>query len=178
MDEVADIDGVIDITVEEIITMFGLIPHPEGGYYRETYRSVETIPDNVLPNRYKGDRTYGTAIYYLLTPDTFSALHRLKTDEVYHFYLGAPVEMLQLLPGGSGRVIKLGNEIKTGMHLQVAVSRGMWQGSRLIRGGKYALLGATVAPGFEFTDLEIGHRDELLQFYPQFQDLIVDLTKD
>ena len=82
--------------------------------------------------------------------------------------------MLQLLPGGSGRVIKLGNEIKTGMHLQVAVSSGMWQGSRLIRGGEYALLGATVAPGFEFTDLEIGHRDELLQFYPQFQDLIVD----
>ncbi|HXY88385.1 MAG TPA: cupin domain-containing protein [Candidatus Acidoferrales bacterium] len=87
MDEVADIDGFIMITVKEIITMFGLTPHPEGGYYRETYRSVETIRDNVLPNRYKGDRTYGTAIYYLLTPDTFSALHHLKTDEVYHFYL-------------------------------------------------------------------------------------------
>ncbi|MGB8312786.1 MAG: cupin domain-containing protein [Halobacteriota archaeon] len=132
----------------------------------------------MLPNRYKGDRTYGTAIYFLLTPDTFSALHRLKTDEVYHFYLGDPVEMLQLLPSGSARVIKIGNEIKSGMHLQVVVSRGMWQGSRFIRGEEYALLGTTVAPGFEFVDFEIGQRDKLLQSYPRFRDLIVALTRD
>ena len=100
------------------------------------------------------------------------------TDEVYHFYLGDPVEMLQLLPSGSGRVIKIGNEIKSGMHLQVAVSRGMWQGSRLIRGGEYALLGTTVAPGFKFVDFEIGQRDKLLQSYPRFRDLIVALTRD
>jgi len=178
MDEIADIEGDIVITVEELITLLSLTPHPEGGYYRETYRSAETIPDNVLPDRYKGDRSYGTAIYFLLTPDTFSALHRLKTDEVFHFYLGDPVEMLQLLPSGSGRVIKIGNEIKSGMHLQVAVSRGMWQGSRLIRGGEYALLGTTVAPGFKFVDFEIGQRDKLLQSYPRFRDLIVALTRD
>ena len=178
MDEIADIEGDIVITVEELITLLSLTPHPEGGYYRETYRSAETIPDNVLPDRYKGDRSYGTAIYFLLNPDTFSALHRLKTDEVFHFYLGDPVEMLQLLPSGSGRVIKIGNEIKSGMHLQVAVSRGMWQGSRLIRGGEYALLGTTVAPGFKFVDFEIGQRDKLLQSYPRFRDLIVALTRD
>jgi uncharacterized protein len=178
MDEIADLEGDIVITAEELITLLSLTPHPEGGYYRETYRSMETIPDTVLPNRYKRDRTYGTAIYFLLTPDTFSALHRLKTDEVYHFYLGDPVEMLQLLPDGSGKVIKLGNEIKSGMHLQVAVSRGMWQGSRLIRGGEYALLGATVSPGFEFIDFEKGQRDKLLQTYPSFRDLIVALTRD
>ena len=178
MDEIADIEGDIGITVEELITLLSLTPHPEGGYYRETYRSAETIPDNVLPDRYKGDRSYGTAIYFLLNPDTFSALHRLKTDEVFHFYLGDPVEMLQLLPSGSGRVIKIGNEIKSGMHLQVAVSRGMWQGSRLIRGGEYALLGTTVAPGFKFVDFEIGQRDKLLQSYPRFRDLIVALTRD
>ena len=166
------------ITAEELITLLCLTPHPEGGYYRETYRAMETIPDTVLPNRYKRDRTYGTAIYFLLTPDTFSALHRLKTDEVYHFYLGDPVEILQLLHGGSGKVIKLGNEIKSGMHLQVAVSRGMWQGSRLIRGGEYALLGATAAPGFEFIDFEKGQREKLLQSYPRFRDLIVALTRD
>jgi len=178
MDEITDIEGDIVITVEELITLLSLTPHPEGGYYRETYRSAETIPDNVLPDRYKGDRSYGTAIYFLLNPDTFSALHRLKTDEVFHFYLGDPVEMLQLLPSGSGRVIKIGNEIKSGMHLQVAVSRGMWQGSRLIRGGEYALLGTTVAPGFKFVDFEIGQRDKLLQSYPRFRDLIVALTRD
>jgi len=178
MDEIADIEGDIGITVEELITLLSLTPHPEGGYYRETYRSAETIPDNVLPDRYKGDRSYGTAIYFLLNPDTFSALHRLKTDEVFHFYLGDPVEMLQLLPSGSGRVIKLGSEIKSGMHLQVAVSRGMWQGSRLIRGGEYALLGTTAAPGFKFVDFEIGQRDKLLQSYPRFRDLIVALTRD
>jgi predicted cupin superfamily sugar epimerase len=178
MDEIGDIEGDIVITVEELLTLLSLTPHPEGGYYRETYRSVETIPDNVLPNRYKGDRNYGTAIYFLLTPDTFSALHRLKTDEVYHFYLGDPVEMLQLLPSGSGRVIKLGREIKSGMRLQVTASKGIWQGSRLIRGGEYALLGTTVAPGFEFVDFETGQRDELLQSYPTFRDLIVALTRD
>ncbi len=166
------------ITAEELITLLNLAPHPEGGYYRESYRSDERIPNNALPSRYDGDRAHSTTIYYLLTHNTFSALHRLKTDEVYHFYLGDPVEMLQLLPDGRGSVIRLGNEIKNGMHLQVTVSRGIWQGSRLIPGGECALLGTTVAPGFEFADFETGRRSELLLSHPRFWDLIVALTRD
>jgi predicted cupin superfamily sugar epimerase len=165
-------------TVEELITLLNLTPHPEGGYYRESYRSTERIPNNALPSRYEGDRAYSTAIYYLLTSNTYSALHRLKTDEVYHFYLGDPVEMLQLLPDGRGSVIRLGDEVKSGMHLQVAVPSGVWQGSRLILGGECALLGTTVAPGFEFADFEIGRRSELLLSHPRFRDLIVALTRE
>jgi predicted cupin superfamily sugar epimerase len=175
---IADTRGDTMITVEELITLLNLTPPPEGGYYRESYRSGKTIPNNALPRRYKGDRAYSTAIYYLLTPDTFSSLHRLGTDEVYHFYLGDPVEMLQLLPEGRGKVIRLGDEIKNGMHLQVAVPRGTWQGSRLIPDGKCALLGTTVAPGFEFADFEIGRRNELLLSHPRFRDLIVALTRE
>ncbi len=105
------------ITAEQIKRRLNLKPHPEeGGYYRETYRSDEHIPANVLPDRYKGERSFATAIYYLLTPDTFSAMHRLPTDEIFHFYMGDPVEMLQLIPDGSGRVITLGSDIVKGMH--------------------------------------------------------------
>jgi predicted cupin superfamily sugar epimerase len=123
------------ITAEELITLLNLTPHPEGGYYRESYRSGERIPNNTLPSRYKGDRAYSTAIYYLLTYNTFSALHRLKTDEVYHFYLGDPVEMLQLLPDGRGSVIRLGYEIKNGMHLQVLCREGCGKDLDLFRAG-------------------------------------------
>src|SRR5207245_2095434 len=108
------------------------------------------LPAASLPARYGTDRWAGTAIYYLLTPDTFSALHRLPTDEVYHFYLGDPVEMLQLWPDGSGRVGTLGQDVRAGQLLQVIVPRGVWQGSRLRPGGAFALLGTTMAPGFDF----------------------------
>ncbi len=104
------------ITAEQLQRQLNLKPHPEeGGYFVETYRSDEHIPQNALPNRYEGDRSFATAIYYLLTSDTLSAMHRLPTDEIFHFYMGDPVEMLQLMPDGSGRVITLGNDILKGM---------------------------------------------------------------
>ena len=165
------------MTAEEIIARLKLKPHPkEGGFYLETYRDGETIPASVLPARYSGPRAFGTCIYYLLTPSTFSAMHRLQSDEIFHFYLGDPVEMLQLLSDGSGRTVVLGPDLAGGMQPQVVVPRGVWQGAKLIAGGQFALLGATVAPGFEFADYEHGRRSELIQSYPQFREKITALT--
>ena len=165
-------------TADQIRTLLHLKPHPEeGGYFIETYRSSETISEKALPSRYKGRRFFGTAIYYLLTTQTFSALHRLRSDEIFHFYSGDPVEMLQLWPDGSGRVIILGSDILNGMQPQVVIPRGVWQGARLLKNGKFALLGATVSPGFEFADYESGRREELVKSYPKFRGLIIALSK-
>jgi predicted cupin superfamily sugar epimerase len=165
------------MTADKLIKLLGLKPHPEGGYFREAYRSDEMIRKDALPKRYAGDRRYGTAIYYLLTREAFSAIHRIKTDEVYHFYLGDPVELVQLLPDGSGRVMLLGNDLTSGAHVQIVVLRGTWHGARLAEGGKYALLGTTVSPGFEFADFEIGDRTDLIRSYPSFRDSIISLTR-
>jgi hypothetical protein len=148
------------LTADQIIALFNLKPHPEeGGYFAETYLSSETLLEKALPCRYKGIRFFGTAIYYLLTPETFSAMHRLQSDEIFHFYLGDPVGMLQLWPDGSGKVITIGSDILNGMQPQVIVPRGVWQGASLIKGGKFGLLGTTVPRGFEWTDYESGRKD-------------------
>jgi uncharacterized protein len=165
------------MTAEELIKLLDLSPHPEeGGYYRETYRCDETIPGNVLPPRYHGDRAMGTAIYFLLTRETCSAMHKLVSDEVFHFYLGDPVEMLHLLPDGTGQLTLMGSDFAAGMSPQVVVPGGWWQGARLREGGAFALFGTTVAPGFEFQDYEHGHRAELVAAYPEFRDNIEYLT--
>jgi len=166
------------LSADQIIALLNLTPHPkEGGYFIETYRSSETISEKTLPNRYKGMRSLATAIYYLLTPETFSAMHRLQSDEIFHFYLGDPVEMLQLWPDGSGRLVILGSDILRGVQPQVVVPRGVWQGARLFKNGKPALLGMTVSPGFEFADYEYSQRDELIKSYPQFREWTIALTK-
>jgi predicted cupin superfamily sugar epimerase len=130
---------------------------------------------DALPNDYSGQRCASTAIYYLLTPGTFSEMHRLPTDEVFHFYLGDPVEMLQLHPDGRGEVIRIGNNLAAGEWPQVLAPGDVWQGSRLV-GGRLALLGTTVAPGFEYADYTSGRRDELTATYPEFADMITALT--
>ena len=160
------------LTAEQIRELLQMRPHPiEGGFFAETYRGVPVVPQSLLPG-YPGDRAISTAIYYLLTPDAFSAMHRVRGDEMFHFYLGDPVEMLQLKEDGSGEVIVLGQEIAAGMRLQHNVPGGVWQGSRVRAGGKYALLGTTMAPGFEYEDYETGKRDELVHKYPDFAELI------
>ncbi|MCS6852151.1 MAG: cupin domain-containing protein [Gemmataceae bacterium] len=165
-------------TAEELITLLDLKPLPrEGGFYRETYRSSDCWPAGSL-SRFPKEKSAATAIYYLLTPDTFSALHRLPTDEIFHFYLGDPVSMLQLRPDGTGRIVTLGPELRRGQQLQVVVPRGVWQGSFLAPGGKVALLGTTMAPGFDFDDYEPGQRANLLRQYPLFGDIIRRLTPD
>ena len=164
--------------VEAIKRMLGLKPLAvEGGFYAEAYRSNEKLAAACLPARYSGERCFGTAIYFLLTPETFSALHRLKSDEIYHFYLGDPVETLVLRADGSGEVLALGNDLYGGFRPQAVIPAGAWQGSRLRAGGKFALLGTTVAPGFEFSDFELGSREFLLAKYPDFSRLIRELTR-
>jgi len=161
------------MTAEEIIELLGLEPlKPEGGFYRETYRSEEKIPADALPERYATARVFSTAIYYLLTPESTSTLHRVASDEIFHFYLGDPVCMLQLHPDGRSEVITLGPAIERGEKLQVVVPRGSWQGSYLKEGGRFALLGTTVAPGFEFGDYEAGVLESLIEKYPEREDLI------
>ena len=143
-----------------IIARLRLEPHPkEGGWFRETYRAAETLAPSALPSRYRARRAVATAIYYLLTPTSFSALHRLASDEVFHFYMGDPAEMLLLHPDESGQVVTLGPDVLQGMHPQVVVPRGVWQGARLRPGGSFALLGTTVAPGFDFAGFELAHPD-------------------
>ena len=157
------------MTSEAIRELLGLEPHPEeGGYFRETYRSSAEIPGT--------GRHVSTAIYYLLTTDTFSAMHRLPGEEIFHFYLGDPVEMLQLRDDGTSRIVTIGNRIGEGMEPQVVVPGGTWQGSRVNPGGEFALLGATMAPGFDYADYEAGDRQVLLRDHPDQAELIVALT--
>lgn len=130
---------------------------------------------SALPVRYGAARSFGTAIYYLLTPTTFSALHKLESDEIFHFYLGGAVQMLQLHPDGSGRTLTIGNDLAAGQKPQVVVPRGVWQGARLVS-GDFALLGCTVGPGFEFEDYSHGERTSLTACYPDFSVEIQRLT--
>jgi predicted cupin superfamily sugar epimerase len=168
------------ITVEKIIELLGLEPlDSEGGLYIQSYVSAESIKVENLPERFVVDKPFGTAIYYLLTsdPDSFSALHKLPIDEIYHFYLGDPVELLELNPDGSSEVIILGQEILDGQKVQHVVKRNVWQGSRIIGGGDWALLGTTMAPGYTDEDFVLGNRQELIENYTDKKDLIIDLTR-
>ena len=167
------------MTAEEVKKLLGLQPHPrEGGWFVRTYEASEKIgAESFADGRYPGSRRTGTAIYYLLEPNTFSEIHRLRSDEVFHFYAGDAVEMLQLLPGGNGRRIVIGNDLGAGEMPQVLVERGVWQGSRLVQGGRWALLGCTVSPGFEYEDYESGDRSRLVGEWPGYADLIMALTR-
>ncbi len=165
------------MNAEDIIRQLGLLPHPkEGGYFRETYRSPETVPTQGLPARYPHEKAFSTAIYYLLTPDTFSAMHRVRSDEVFHFYAGDPVQMLQLHPDGSHSIAIIGNDLAAGHVPQVVVAAGTWQGCMLVDGGRYALMGATVAPAFDYDDYEHGDRAMLSSRYPDCARMIERLT--
>lgn len=166
------------MTTDEIKQLLKLQPHPcEGGWFVQTWRAEETIARNALPERYPAARAAGTCIYYLLEPGTFSEMHRLASDEIFHFYLGDPVEMLQLAPDGSARTVILGPDLAAGQHLQLVVPKHVWQGSRLAPGGKLALLGCTVSPGFDYADYETGHAEPLTRAYPQYAELIRKLTR-
>src|SRR5262249_24691113 len=165
------------LTAAEVMNLLQLKPLPrEGGYYREMYRSGDVMAAENLPARYGRDKAAGTAIYYLLTPGTFSALHRLPTDELFHFYLGDPVTMLQLGPAGN-KLLTLGQDLRAGQQPQVVVPAGVWQGSFLAPGGRFALMGTTMAPGFDFTDYEDAPSDRLTGEYPAFAELIRRLTR-
>ena len=160
------------MTTDELKRQLGLQPHPiEGGYYRRTYTSTGTV------NLSRGTRAQGTAIYYLLEEGTFSEMHVLDSDEIFHFYLGDPVEMLQLHPDGGSAVLTLGPDLAAGQNVQLVVPAGVWQGTRLIGDGKMALLGCTVTPGFDFADYRNGTADELIATWPHEAERIRKLTR-
>src|SRR5262245_22368791 len=159
------------MTAEEIIAALGLEPHPlEGGFFRETYRTPQKLMGQ--------DRPLATAIYYLLTPQTNSPMHKLPGDELFHFYLGDPVQQLQLRPDGTGEVVILGTNVTAGHRPQVLVAGGVWQGAELVPGGRLALLGTTMSPGFAYPDYRAGDRAELVGQFPDFAAIIERLTPD
>jgi predicted cupin superfamily sugar epimerase len=166
------------MTADEVKKILGLVPHPrEGGSYIRTYESGEMLAAGAFGDgRYAGARHTATAIYYLLEPGTFSEMHRLRSDEIFHFYAGDPVEMLQLYGDGTGAIHRIGNCLEQGERPQLIVPRGVWQGSHLAAGGEWALLGCTVSPGFEFEDYESGAREQLCAGWPKFAGIIESLT--
>jgi predicted cupin superfamily sugar epimerase len=160
------------MTTEEIKALLQLQPHPvEGGFFRRTYTSAATVD---LPH---GQRAQSTAIYYLLEPGTFSEMHSLASDEIFHFYLGDPVEMLQLHPDGRSALFTLGPDLAAGQHVQLVVPAGVWQGTSLIGNGKVALLGCTVTPGFDFADYRSATYAELAAKWPSEAERIKKLTR-
>jgi predicted cupin superfamily sugar epimerase len=160
------------MTTDQIKQLLSLEPHPiEGGFFRRTYTSPGTVE---LP---RGLRHHGTAIYYLLEPGTFSEMHVLDSDEIFHFYLGDPVEMLQLRADGRSAVFTLGPDLAAGQHVQLVVPAGVWQGTRLIGDGKVALLGCTVTPGFDFADYRSASYEELAAKWPAEAERINLLTR-
>ena len=159
------------------IERLGLMRHPEGGYYRETYRSSVTIAHEALPPEFAGARPVATAIYFLLAEEDFSALHRLKSDEMWHFYAGDALEVHVISPEGQHSMLRLGADPRGEEVLQAVVQAGSWFGSRLRAPNSYALVGCTVAPGFDFSDFELGARAELIRRYPQHRELILQLTR-
>jgi hypothetical protein len=160
------------MTSDEIMALLNLQPHPiEGGHFRRTYTSAATLD---LPS---GLRPASTAIYYLLEPGTFSEMHVLACDELFHFYLGDPVEMLQLYEDGRSAIFTLGQDLMDDQHVQLVVPAGVWQGTRLVGDGKVALLGCTVTPGFDFADYRSGTYAELAKKWPKHADRIKALTR-
>jgi uncharacterized protein len=161
-----------------LIKKLKLSPHnDEGGYFTETYRSPHQLPSPALPDNYRHARSLATAIYYLLAAGTFSRMHRLPGDEIFHFYSGDPVEMLLLHPSGDGHVHLMGSDIERGRTPQLVVPAGTWQGARLLAGGDYALMGTTMSPGFDYADFEAADGGRLCRDYPEFSELITALTR-
>lgn len=161
--------------IEYLVRKFDLLPHPEGGYYKETYRSVELIESST--KEFPHQRNYSTAIYFLIEKDNFSALHRIKSDEVWHFYEGDALEVIEIDLKGNLFRTQVGRNISKGQTFQYTVKAGHWFGSRVLKGGGFSFVGCTVSPGFDFKDFEMARRGELTQLFPQHAKIIEELTR-
>ncbi|MFC5412233.1 cupin domain-containing protein [Larkinella bovis] len=160
------------------IDAYRMQAHPEGGYFVETYRAAETIPQSALPSRFSGDRNFSTGIYFLLENHHFSALHRIQADELWHFYAGGPLQVYVIHPDGRLEIIRLGRNPAEGEVFQAVVPAGCWFGSKPAPETAYSLVGCTVAPGFDFADFELADRARLWAQYPQHRDVIELLTPE
>ena len=160
------------------VEKYNMQPHPEGGYFTETYRAAETISHEALPTRFSGPRRFSTAIYFLLESHHVSALHRIQADEVWHFYAGGPLNVYVITPEGTLEIIRLGSNPEAGEVFQAVVPAGCWFGSRPAEGTDYSLVGCTVAPGFDFADFEMADRTTMLNEFPELEEVVRELTKE
>jgi hypothetical protein len=164
-------------TVDELVRRLDLARHPEGGWYRETYRSGEIIPGSALPERFGGPRPFSTSIYFLLEQGEVSALHRIKSDEIWHFHAGAPLMIHIITPCGGHQELRLGTDLSARESFKIVVEAGCWFGAEVSGAGRYSLVGCTVSPGFDFADFKLGNRSDLLREYPQHAEIINRLTR-
>ncbi len=163
--------------IQLIIEKLGLQAHPEGGYFKETYRSEGTIPKAELPDGYSGDRNYSTSIYFLLTSWNFSAFHKILQDEQWHFYDGSYIMLHLISPHGVYSRVKIGRDLDKGEVPQYTVQGGFWFASEVVEENSFALAGCTVAPGFDFSDFTLASRDELSALFPKHKEIIERLTR-
>jgi uncharacterized protein len=167
----------ITMTPEQLIAHYQLVAHPEGGWYKETYKSTEKIAGSALPLRFGGDRHLATAIYFLLEAGNFSAFHRIKSDECWHFYGGQALEIFVLAQDGSLTITQLGSNIRAGELYQYVVPAGCWFASKPAAGTAFSFVGCTVSPGFDFLDFELATASQLSAVYPQHEPLIALLCR-
>ncbi len=164
-------------SVTQLVKHLELAPHPEGGYFKETYRSLGIIPQESLPNVFDGDRHYATGIYYLLQSKDFSAFHKIHQDEMWHFYMGDALEITMISNDGKLSRIQLGQDITNGEVLQFTVPKDYWFAAKVTKLNSYALVGCTVAPGFDFRDFELADRNALIAQFPEHTETITSLTR-
>ena len=161
----------------QLIQKYNLEPHPEGGWYTQTYKSNEQISADALPERFGANRSFSTAIYFLLEKGNFSAFHRIKSDECWHFYAGDPLLIYIIEQNGELKVISIGNDFKKDQSFQYVVPANCWFASRPASGSEYCFVGCTVSPGFEFEDFELADVTELSLIYPQHKPIIIELCR-
>lgn len=165
------------MTVETLVKELDLLPHPEGGYYKETYRSEGKVAQTCLPSDFKGARNMATAIYFLIDKGNFSALHKIKSDETWHFYYGDALEVIEINEQGILTITQLGTNILEGETFQYTVKANTWFGSRVSENGSFSLVGCTVYPGFDFNDFKLANREDLINLFPKHKNIIVELTR-
>ena len=166
------------MTAKELIQKLDLQPHPEGGFFKETYRSPGEINADGLPSEFKGSRSYSTCIYFLLTSAAFSAFHKINQDEIWHFYLGSPIKLHSISQDGIHLEHRIGNDIKNHQSPQLVVPKGHWFAASVMDDNSYALVGCTVAPGFDFGDFVLGSKEELIGKFPEHKKVIEQYTRD
>ena len=162
---------------EQIIRTLELEAHPEGGFFKEVYRSEGIIPNQVLPQNYTGDRNYVTSIYFLLTSDAFSAFHKINQEETWHFYKGSALMIHMINEAGMYSKALLGSSLQQDEHLQYTVPGGVWFAAEVLEKNSFALVGCTVAPGFDFSDFELANREVLKNEYPDHAEIIHKFTR-
>ncbi|MBN2778504.1 MAG: cupin domain-containing protein [Bacteroidales bacterium] len=163
--------------IQQIAKKLQLLPHPEGGFYRETYRCGTEIPQTILGSNFSGDRNVSTCIYFMLVSGNFSAFHRIKQDEIWHFYRGSSLLLYMISPDGKLSTIKIGSDILNDEIPQLVVPAGYWFAAEVIAENSYSLVGCTVAPGFDFADFDLADVNNLCATFPEHEEVVRRLAR-